>query len=75
MSSWTQCMRKHRERKGLTQRQLAEKAGIPLACILYYEHGKGEPGLFNLVCMADAIGIGLDEYIGREVKANPKIDK
>lgn len=67
MSSWSMCMRDNRKEKGLTQKQLAKKSGVSISCIQCYEHGNVEPGLFNLVCMADALEIGLDEYIGRKL--------
>ena len=74
MSSWSMCMRDNRKEKGLTQKQLAKKSGVSISCIRYYEHGNVEPGLFNLVCMADALEIGLDEYIGRKiVQKNQKL--
>ena len=74
MSSWSMCMRDNRKKKGLPQKQLAKKSGVSISCIQYYEYGNGEPGLFNLICMADALEIGLDEYIGRKiVQKNQKL--
>ena len=74
MSSWSMCMRDNRKKKGLTQKQLAKKSGVSISCIQHYEYGNVEPGLFNLVCMADALEIGLDEYIGRKiVQKNQKL--
>lgn len=74
MSSWSMCMRDNRKEKGLTRKQLAEKSGVSIYCIGYYERGTVEPGLFNLVCLADALEIGLDEYIGRKiVQKNQKL--
>jgi transcriptional regulator with XRE-family HTH domain len=59
-------MRKARLERGLTQKRLAELAGLHKNIICKYEAGEVDPGLFSLVCMADALGIGLDEYIGRD---------
>ena len=67
MSKWGSAMRAARIKRGLSMQKLAGKSGVSLWSIHDYEHGKHEPQLFNLVCLADALEIPLDEYIGREV--------
>jgi transcriptional regulator with XRE-family HTH domain len=47
--------------------KLAEKSGISFWCIYNYEKGKNEPGMHNLIVLADALEISLDEYVGREI--------
>lgn len=66
MDTWAQSMRWHREKRGLTRDQLADEAGVSENILYRYETGLSTPGLFNLVCLADALGVGLDEYIGRK---------
>lgn len=60
-------IRTNRKRAGMSQRQLAKASGVPMGCIYHYEHGKRLPGIYNAISVADALGISLDEMIGREV--------
>ena len=66
MNAWAESMRRIRNKRKLSLRQLAQISGVTYSMICRYETGKQDPGLFNLVCLADALGIGLDEYIGRK---------
>lgn len=66
MNVWAEAMRRARKARKLSVRGLAQNAGVSQAALYSYETGKQDPGLFNLVCLADALGIGLDEYIGRK---------
>ena len=63
-----EAMVKAREAKGWSRGELAHYSGVPACGLLGYETGKSAPGLFNLISLADALGISLDEYVGREVK-------
>lgn len=67
MNEWGKAMRAARLEQGMSMKKLADKSGVSLYSIHDYEHNGREPGLFNLVCLADALGITLDEYIGRKV--------
>lgn len=58
-------MREKREEKGWSLSQISIKSGLHENTIAGYEKGEHLPGLFNLVVLADTLGIGLDEYIGR----------
>ena len=40
-----------------------------------YEKDEHQPGLFNLVVLADTLGVGLDEYIGRQAKGRDGNEK
>lgn len=60
-------MRKARTDQELTQQQLAYKSGVNINVIYGYERGMVCPGIRNLVRLADALHISLDEYIGRQV--------
>lgn len=63
-----EAMRKAREVKGITRYKLARKAGVDPRSLQVYEAGESYPKLFNLIALADALGISLDEYVGHEIK-------
>jgi transcriptional regulator with XRE-family HTH domain len=60
-------MRKARERVGLSRRELGELTGIAENTILNAEHDLTNITVFNLICLADALKISIDEYIGRKI--------
>lgn len=66
MSDISEAMRAARKRCGFTQRMLERKSGVPVNTLRYYETGKVMPGLYNLIAITDALGISIDEYIGRK---------
>ena len=55
-----------RERKGITQAELAQVLGLTRKTVSFYELGQREPTLANLVRMADYFGVSVDELLGRE---------
>ncbi len=57
-----------RVKKGWSQKMLSTRSGIHVNCIQAYEAGRVMPGLLNLIDLADALEISLDEYVGRTVK-------
>jgi transcriptional regulator with XRE-family HTH domain len=59
-------MTKAREEKGWTKSKLSRVSGVPLTSVYSYETGMVLPGLLNLLSLADALGISLDEYVGRK---------
>lgn len=61
-------MRAARKKAGLTQKQLADKSGIPQPTISVIERGKYFPRLLTTIDMADALGITVDEYIGHSAR-------
>lgn len=61
-------MARCRRRKGLTQRELGELTEISHNLIGYYEQDKVAPGLFNVITIADALQVSIDELVGREFK-------
>jgi transcriptional regulator with XRE-family HTH domain len=54
-----------RHRKGVSRTWLARKSGVPKTTISGYESGRTLAGVYNLLCLADALDVSLDEYIGR----------
>ena len=54
--------------KGYTISDLARKAGITFQTLYKWETGKTYPNVFNLIPIADVLGVTLDELVGRTVK-------
>ena len=52
--------------RGLSQDELAWKAGLHKNVIQCYERGRSIPGAKNLVTLADALEVSLDWLCGRE---------
>lgn len=61
-----EAMTKAREEKGWTKSKLSRVSGVPLTSVYSYETGMVLPGLLNLLSLADALDISLDEYVGRK---------
>lgn len=62
-----EAMRKARLDKHLSQNQLAIKAKTSVVNICQWERGKVFPTIINLIPIADALNISLDELVGRTV--------
>jgi len=60
-----------RKLRGLTQKELAQKAGITQAQASIYESGKRKPSLDVLIRLADGLGIRADHLLGRQESARP----
>ena len=58
-------MRRARQRRGLTIKELSAAAGVSYNTICLNETGRHLPDLYNLIVLADALGVTLDEYVGR----------
>ena len=54
-----------REARGLTLRQLDDLSGVPFGTIARYEKNEYFPGLMNLIALADALELSLDDLVGR----------
>lgn len=59
-------LRSARESRGLSQAQLAEKAGLQSAAIAHFEAGRRSPSLKNLRALAEALAVSSDYLIGLE---------
>ena len=60
-------VKEYRKQKGLTQQKLAEKTGLSFNTITKIEQGIGDsPTLKTLLKLADVLGVGLDELVGRK---------
>ncbi len=54
-----------RKRQGLSQLQMAEKAGIPRSTLTYIESGESNPSLANLSKVAAAFNVSVEELISK----------
>ena len=58
-------VREIRLSRGLTQRQLAERAGVSAPTVIHIERGVRGPGLVVARKIADALGATIDEAFPR----------
>ncbi len=61
-----QRLKECRERKGISQRELAQYLGIPPGSISYYEGGQNIPPLDKVYILADFFGVSIDYLVGRD---------
>jgi transcriptional regulator with XRE-family HTH domain len=55
-----------REEKGLSQERLADDLGVSHGIISFWETGKREPKLSNLILIAEYFGVTIDYLAGLE---------
>ncbi len=60
-----QKIKKLRLKHGLRQQQLADKIGVSVSSISYWEHELSEPHLYALIGMANIFNVTLDELCCR----------
>ena len=58
-------LRRAREYRGLTQGQLAEKAGLQPSAVSHFETGARKPSFDNLRLLADTLDVTTDYLLGR----------
>lgn len=51
-----------------TQQQLAQKIGVTHAAISYWENGVNIPNVKDCWLLVDALGITIDELVGRDLR-------
>ena len=61
MNTFGDNLKRFREVNGFSQQELAEKLGTTQQRISEWERNKEEPGLYNLLRLSKALGVGLDE--------------
>ena len=60
-------MRKHRERAGLSQYELADLSGVTQRTIYALEHDRNNGSVTTVELLADALGLSIDAYVGHKV--------
>lgn len=68
-------IKEKRRAAGLTQEELAKKAGCATITIRQYESGKREPGVESLQDIADALGVEIFELIPEDPKQKDPFDE
>lgn len=58
-------IRAEKAARGLTQKALAERAGIPLQTFIRYEQGKRDIPMGALLQIVDALGVGFPTFARR----------
>jgi transcriptional regulator with XRE-family HTH domain len=53
-----------RKALGLTQREIAARAGLPFSYLSELEHGKAEPGAGNILRLCRVLGLSADALLG-----------
>ncbi len=61
-------MRQVRTDKGMSQADLAQRAGLQPSAVSHFESGRRAPSFDNLRALADALGVSTDHLLGRETK-------
>lgn len=64
LDNFSKRLRKIRKSKGLTQKQLAEKIGIELPIISWYETGKHSPRIEYLEWLCKALEVSSKDLLG-----------
>lgn len=64
LNEFAQRLKFFRNKKGWTQLQLAEKAGVAESSIYFYEKGKNYPNVLILQYLCTALGVSSNNLIG-----------
>lgn len=70
MSSFIDMLGYLRRRENLSQKELAEKAGVSRSTIGMYEAGEREPSFETLEALADIFNVNMDVLLGKAGTAN-----
>ncbi|NCE63769.1 XRE family transcriptional regulator [Pseudoflavonifractor sp. 524-17] len=63
-----------RTQMGVSQKRVAEAAGVTMRMYQRYEYGECEPTLSILIRLADFYGVSIDELAGRRKSAPPEME-
>lgn len=72
--AFSQVLRKLREERNLTQKDIASFLGLTRQAIASYEHAKREPDYETLKKLADFFGVSVDFLLGRSYFRNSDTD-
>lgn len=59
-------IKEHRVVRGLSQKQMAALIGVSHVAVSYWENGVNIPNVADCWRLADALGISVDELVGRD---------
>ena len=60
-----QSIRKARESKKMSRWLVSQKSGLNYTLLYYWETDRSLPRIDLLICVADVLGVSLDELVGR----------
>lgn len=66
-TSFTERLRNARNNRGLSQAELAQRAGLEPSAVSHFEAGRRQPSFHNLRKLADALGVTTDYLLGRDL--------
>ena len=66
MNKFPESLKTVRKSSGKKQNEVAEYLGVHIRTYQYYEAGRNEPSIAQLIKMADFFMVSLDELVGRE---------
>ena len=64
-------IRELREAAGLDREQLADGAGVSVRAVIQWELGEREPGWFNMLALAEALGVSLAAFLKEPAPREP----
>ncbi len=77
MSDFSERLQGFVKRSGMTQEQLSERLPVTLGTVSRWLRGRDEPGIYNAVALAIALGVRVEDLIPeewnyREIPQSPK---
>lgn len=63
-------IKKNRETRNISQKELANKTGITQQAISLWENGFRSPNIEQCIKLADYYCISIDDLVGHEIKKN-----
>ena len=67
-----EAIKKARLDKGYSKYRLAKEANVTFQTLGKWEKGENYPNIYNLIPIADALNISLDELVGRTVASDER---
>ena len=58
--------------RGFSRKQLSKECGVSEVCIVNYEHYKSLPNVVDGFLLAKALGVTLDELVGKTIEVKMK---
>jgi len=71
-STFAQSLKSLLEKRGMTQRALAEKLETTEVTVSRYTSGQRTPNVETTVAIAEALGVSLDQLVGYNPPASPR---
>lgn len=68
MFTFCERLKKEREKRGLTQEEMAKAIGVGQTAYCYFENGMRVPSIAVLIQIADYCNVSIDYLVGRVVR-------